>query len=203
VRVDRLDLVEWDDGDPARPVAVLEIVCSAGTYVRSIARDLGAAVGSGAYLGALVRTASGPFRLEDAVALEEVRVTAASGGVALASLLRPIDAGLDDLPEVTVAADEVAAIARGQFVRLPAGLADGDDRPIRVRADDGRLIAIAVRRGDRLMPDKVLVDPVAGDGSSAAAAAGGGESAFAAASAASEADPSPDVDPDPASPDDV
>ena len=142
------------------------------------------------------------------MALEDVRATAASGGGALASLLRPIDAGLDDLPEVTVAADEVAAIARGQFVHLPAGLADVDDRPIRVRAADGRLIAIAVRRGDRLMPDKVLVDPPTGARSGAGGVGGGagggaGESAFAAASAASEADPPLDIDPDPASPDDV
>ena len=63
-----LDLVDWDAADPARPVAVVDVSCSAGTYIRALARDLGAHLGTGAYLGALVRTASGGFRLEDAIA---------------------------------------------------------------------------------------------------------------------------------------
>src|SRR5215203_3630159 len=65
VTIHALDLVSWDGSDPDRPIAVLDVECSAGTYVRSLGRDLGEAVGSAAYLGALTRTASGPFRLAD------------------------------------------------------------------------------------------------------------------------------------------
>ena len=195
VRIDRLDLVDWDDADPARPVAVLDVECSAGTYVRSVARDLGAAVGSGAYLGALSRTSSGAFRLADAVPLDDIRSSVAAGPGGLASLLMPIDAGLDELPELAIGPADVAAVARGQFIRAPESMPADGDRPIRLRDGGGRLVAIAGRRGGQLMPDKVLVDPVpAGPGAS---------SAFAEASAASEADPSLDIDPDPASPDDV
>jgi len=61
VTIHGLDLLEWDGSDEARPVAIVEVRCSAGTYVRALARDLGAAVGSAAYLCGLVRTASGPF----------------------------------------------------------------------------------------------------------------------------------------------
>ena len=64
VTIHALDLLSWDGTDPERPVAVVDVVCSAGTYVRALARDLGERLGSAAYLGALTRTASGPFTLE-------------------------------------------------------------------------------------------------------------------------------------------
>ena len=101
-----LDLVSWDGTDPDRPVAVVDVVCSAGTYVRALARDLGEALGSAAYLGALVRTASGPFVLEGAVPLDEIRAAAAESPSGLLPLLRPIDAGLDALPEITLTPEE-------------------------------------------------------------------------------------------------
>ena len=143
-----------------RPVATIDVRCSAGTYIRALARDLGAAVGSAAYLGALVRTASGPFTMDQAIALDDVRAAAAEGPERLASLLLPVDAGLDALPEVVATDDDVVAIARGQFVRAPGPLGDG---PIRVRDANGTLVAIARYRDGRLAPDKVLIDaPSAG-----------------------------------------
>ena len=157
VTIHRLDLVEWDDSDADRPIAVLDVECSAGTYIRALARDLGELVGAGAYLGALSRTSSGPFRLEQAIRLERVREAAADGPDALASLLLPIDAGLESLPELVISDGDVTAISRGQFIRaaLPTG---SPDAPIRVRDEAGRLVAIATVRDGRLAPDKVLVD---------------------------------------------
>ena len=157
VTIHRLDLLEWDGIDPERPIAILDVECSAGTYIRALARDLGESVGSAAYLGALSRTASGPFRLDEAIPLERVREAAAEGAEALHSLLRPIDAGLESLPELVLADDEVTAISRGQFIR--AALPPSDPgAPIRVRDAAGRLVAIATVRDGRLAPDKVLVD---------------------------------------------
>ena len=157
VTIHRLDLVEWNDADADRPIAILEVECSAGTYIRALARDLGELVGDGAYLGALSRTSSGPFRLEGAVPLERVREAAAEGPDALASLLLPIDAGLESLPELVLDDGEVTAISRGQFIR--AALPPSEpDAPIRVRDGAGRLVAIATVRDGRLAPDKVLVD---------------------------------------------
>lgn len=157
VTIHRLDLVEWDDSDTDRPIAILEVECSAGTYIRALARDLGQLAGSGAYLGALSRTSSGPFGLEQAIPLERVREAAAEGPGALASLLLPIDAGLESLPELVLSDGEVTAISRGQFIR--AALPPGEpDAPIRVRDGTGRLVAIATVRDGRLAPDKVLVD---------------------------------------------
>lgn len=194
VRIGRLEIASWDDADQVRPVAVLEIECSAGTYVRSLARDLGAALGSGAYLGALARTASGPFALDDAVPLDDVRTAAASGPDALRALLLAPDAGLDAMPEAVLSADEVGAVGRGQFIRLGhVGLEDG--AVVRLRADDGRLVAIGVVRGDRVAPDKVLIPPPGTATPRPGAALD--------RAAATEVDPPYGSDPDPASPDDV
>ncbi len=157
VTIHRLDLVTWDGSDAERPIAILDVDCSAGTYVRALARDLGESVGSAAYLGALSRTASGPFRLDEAISLDRVRQAAAEGPDALGSLLRPIDAGLEALPELTVTDAEVTAISRGQFIRAALPPGDGG-APIRVRDGSGRLVAIATVRDGRLAPDKVLVD---------------------------------------------
>jgi len=155
VTIEALEVLAWDDADPTRPVATIDVRCSAGTYIRALARDVGVAVGSAAYLGALARTASGPFTMDQAIALDDIRAAAAEGPERLASLLLPVDAGLDALPEVAASDDDVVAIARGQFVRAPGPLGDG---PIRVRDANGTLIAIARYRDGRLAPDKVLID---------------------------------------------
>ena len=113
VTIHEFTLLEWDDADPARPTAVIDVACSAGTYVRALARDLGARLETGAYLGALVRTASGGFRLEDAISFEALREHAADGPAGIARLLRPIDAGLEDLPHAPITDDEIRRLGEG------------------------------------------------------------------------------------------
>lgn len=168
VTIHSLDLVSWDASDADRPVAVIEVRCSAGTYVRALARDLGEAVGNAAYLGALTRTASGPFRLEDATALDDIRAAAAESPSGLIPYLRPIDAGLEHLPVVQLSDAEVAAIAKGQFVR-PAGGLPVTAEHYRLEGPDGGIVAIATASAGRLAPDKVFVQP-AGTGAQGPAA---------------------------------
>lgn len=157
VTIFALDLVSWDDTDPERPIAILDVACSAGTYIRALARDLGERLGSAAYLGALRRTAAGPFDVDTAIALEVVREAAANGPEGLLPLLRPIDEGLERFPQVELTIAEVAAVSRGQFVRPEAGFEPGAER-YRLRAPSGDLAAIATDAGTgRLAPDKVLV----------------------------------------------
>ena len=158
VTIHAIDLLEWDATDPDRPVAVLDVVCSAGTYVRALARDLGERTGSAAYLGALTRTGSGPFGIDDAVALDEIRAAAADGPAGLIPILRPIDAGLEAFPEVPLTAAETQAVARGQFVTPEAGLPGPADH-YRLRDPERALVAIATRSGGRLAPDKVFASP--------------------------------------------
>ena len=158
VTVHRLDLTGWNDDDPARPVATIEVGCSAGTYVRALARDLGERLGCGAYLGALTRTASGPFGLADAHPLADVRAALAAGRAR--ELLLPMDSGLV-FPQVTLAAAELRHFARGQQLRR-ATEAPGQGL-VRVIDETGRLVAIA-RAGDGVLrPEKVFIGAGAHD----------------------------------------
>jgi len=166
VTIHALELVSWDEATPGEPVAIVDVECSAGTYVRSLARDLGEAVGSAAYLGALVRTASGPFQLSDATEIDALREAAAAGPSFVEALLRPVDDGLD-LPSVTVPDAAVVSIGRGQAIGVPAGVGALDpDQPIRLVDGSGRLLAIARIAGTKLAPDKVLIDAPGGGSSS-------------------------------------
>ena len=162
VTIHEIAVTAWDEATAGEPVAIVEVECSAGTYVRSLARDLGEAVGSAAYLGALTRTASGPFALADATDLEVIRAAAAEGPEAITALLLSIDAGLD-LPTIIVPDSVLVAIGRGQPIGVPPGTAALDpDVPVRLVDGAGRLLAIARVAGTKLAPDKVLVDPPAG-----------------------------------------
>jgi tRNA pseudouridine55 synthase len=159
VTIDRLELIHWDGTDPDRPIAIVEVECSAGTYVRSLARDIGRAVGSAAYLGALVRTRSGGFTIDRAHPLEAIRSAPEKGPRRLASLLLPLDTGLEGIPRISLSEPEVAAVGRGQYVRPAAGLpvVEPDGRLIAVDRT-GRIVAVGVVRDGRFAPDKVLVD---------------------------------------------
>lgn len=156
-----LELVAWNSDDPARPVAVLDVACSAGTYIRALARDLGHALGSAAYLGALVRTASGPFRLEDAVSLETLRTAASEGPDAVRALLLPADAGLDWMPAIRLTPGEIADAAMGRYVRPAAGVAGlPAEQPIRLLDEAGRIVGVGSLDGPRIAPAKMLPEAI-------------------------------------------
>lgn len=162
VTIQALELLSWDATDADRPIGTIDLSCSAGTYVRSLARDLGAATGSAAYLGSLVRTSSGSFGLEDAVSVEAIREAATrSGAAGVAGLLRPVDAGLEWMARATVSKEEIPRLLQGQAVR-PADPSPGqDDEPVRVTDVAGRLLAIGSIRDGQVAPRKVLVRPPA------------------------------------------
>ena len=127
VTIHELTLTAWDGTDPERPTATLEIRCSAGTYIRALARDLGDRLGSGAYLVALTRTASGPSGSTRARSLDQLREAANEGRIR--DLLLPSDTGLDGFPKLQLGTEELGALARGQVVKprggSVAGVADG------------------------------------------------------------------------------
>jgi tRNA pseudouridine55 synthase len=165
VTVHSLALRVWATAEPARPFAVVDVEGSAGTYVRAIARDLGAALGSGAYLGALVRTASGSFRLGDALSLDELRAHAAEGPAGLLAVVRPMDAGLEDLPHARVSADEVRRLGEGLPTAPRTPLAVRDAPVVLATGPDGAVAAVCRAAGGVLHPSKVLAERVpAADG---------------------------------------
>jgi tRNA pseudouridine55 synthase len=189
VTISRLELVKWDDSDPARPTAVLEVECGAGTYIRALARDLGENLGCGAYLGALVRSASGPFKLAAARSLDDIREAAAKGPEAFARLLLPIDAGLDTIPQTPLTADEVAAISRGQQVKPVTKPQAESGTRLRFVAEDRSLIGIGSWKGGRLVPEKIFVTAPLSEAQLAVRAAAAEAGAGAASQPAHPAEP--------------
>ncbi|HLX35064.1 MAG TPA: tRNA pseudouridine(55) synthase TruB [Candidatus Limnocylindrales bacterium] len=159
VTIHALRLVDWDDADQSRPVAIVEVECSAGTYVRALARDLGARLGSGAYLCGLVRTASGPFSLDDARPLDAIREAAASGGAdAIQAMLLPSDTGLDAIPALRLTDAEVADATMGRYFRPEAGVGGVPAAgPVRLQDPRGRIVGMGRLDGRRIVPDKMLV----------------------------------------------
>ncbi len=145
-------------GSAAPGVSHLHIVvrCSAGTYIRALARDIGEALGCGGHLVALRRTQAGRFTLADAVTLD--RVEAAAGEGTAAALLLPMDRAVDDWPAAHLSDDDARRLQMGQAITLQsAALPQAADAP-RVRVYDSRraFIAIAHWDGTELKPAKVF-----------------------------------------------
>ena len=128
----------------ALPYLHFQVVCSKGTYIRTLANDLGEAFGCGAHLTELERTQSGRFLLRDAASLEELAAMRDDRERLRQSLL-PIDAALAEWPAVTLDEASAGRIAHGAAVALPV---DADDAlrlsaNIRVHNPSGTLIALA------------------------------------------------------------
>ena len=122
VSIVRLDLVDHPDQERC----VLEAQCGKGTYVRSLARDLGRALGSFGHVEALRRTCVGEFGEARAVSLETLERLAESGGhEALATVLEPVETALHDVPALALSGSDADRLRRGQPVLLR-----GRDAPI-------------------------------------------------------------------------
>lgn len=145
VHVARFDVEPTDD--PLVWTAVVE--CSAGTYVRTLAADLGRALGGGANLSGLRRTAVGSFGIEEATPLEEPHV-------------QPVREAVRSLDAVTVDQDLAQRVGQGA-VFTPEELVVVGDGPWAVIGPSGRLLAVYERLGDgRLKPSMVLPPLVSG-----------------------------------------
>ncbi|HET9554736.1 MAG TPA: tRNA pseudouridine(55) synthase TruB, partial [Anaeromyxobacteraceae bacterium] len=134
--------------------ARLTVRCGKGTYVRTLAADLGVAVGVPAHLRALRRTAAGTFEVAQALPLEEIEALGRSkaGREALAARLVPAAEALP-FPIVEVDEARARAVAQGKFITAP-----GPDGLRRVIGPGGALVAVAELRGGQLRPVRVLAN---------------------------------------------
>ena len=153
VLVERLDLAPTDAPD----LWAYEMVVSTGTYVRAIVRDLGIALGCGAAVASLRRTAIGPLRVNDALTLPAER---ASLRDAVRSRLIPIDAMPLDLPSIALASasDAKRFVAGGVVTVTTAHLQDS--ALAAVRDDGGRLLGVGIASQGTLRPRTVLPERV-------------------------------------------
>jgi tRNA pseudouridine55 synthase len=149
VEIHSAELLDFRPGE--RPVARIRVTCGSGTYLRSLARDLGEALGVGGYLGQMSRTAYGNLRLEDARRLDDLGDAAAVE----AALLPPEVVLPADMERVRLTDEQEAAVRRGRPVRV---LPEPRSRLLRAHDEQGRLIALGhadpLRR--TFVPDKVL-----------------------------------------------
>jgi tRNA pseudouridine55 synthase len=122
------------------------VECGSGTYVRSLAVDLGEDLGCGAHLTALRRTWVEPFREPRMVTLEQLQQAAEQGDEALLAWLLPVAAGLSNLPAVHLDEAQSMAISRGQQIQLAASSPLG--RCVAF-ASDGALLALLELDGER------------------------------------------------------
>ncbi|HEV8532849.1 MAG TPA: tRNA pseudouridine(55) synthase TruB [Methylomirabilota bacterium] len=138
----------------ALPDFVIRVRCGKGFYVRTLASDLGAALGPGGSLASLQRTRVGPYRLEAAVPWETVR-EARDGGLLWPQLLPP-DSALIGISELRLAETPARAFLHGQAVAVPGAAEPGDGALLRVYGPDGAFLGIGSRRGSRVKPDRLL-----------------------------------------------
>jgi tRNA pseudouridine55 synthase len=122
------------------PSLTLELSCSAGTYVRALARDLGQMLGCGAHLTALTRLASGDFTLQQAIELAQFTAAIAAGD--WRRLLLPLDEGLKHFPACTLAAQESRRVRSGQALPAKRIAAPTDKLCRAYAAQDKRLLAL-------------------------------------------------------------
>jgi tRNA pseudouridine55 synthase len=134
--------------------ATIDVRCSSGTYVRTLAADIGERLGCGAHLRALRRTAVGSLGEADAVTVAQLEEMDAD---ARRAAILPMETALRDYESVTVSGDELRAVGHGRSLGDPDPDSGGTEgTPVAVLDPEGRLLAVYRRQGAGLRPAAVL-----------------------------------------------
>ncbi len=160
VRIDVLELVE-DEGAKLRRLAdgttefTLRVCCSAGTYVRALAHDIGQRLGCGAHLYGLVRTAVGEFTLARALSLEAVEALAREGRISEALL--PLSEALPEMPAFRLSDVDLWRVRHGHAI---AGRGLPHQTYVRLMDARGQLVAVGENRPERgVIQPRVVLEP--------------------------------------------
>jgi tRNA pseudouridine55 synthase len=155
--IHRLELVSWQP-----PTATLEVVCSKGTYIRSLAHDLGQSLGCGAHLKNLIRTRCGPFDIKDAISISQLEEAFRYGY--WQQFVYPVDFALQHYSAVVVDYEAEEAIRKGSPVVLEHSDDRGDNGRVgqkycRAYSLDGRFLGVLHRVPEKEIwqPKKVLI----------------------------------------------
>ncbi len=139
------------------PEFELEVHCSKGTYIRTLAEDIGEGLGCGAHVIALHRTAVGPFEGDDMVTFEDLEASLEVDRYSLDTFLKPIDCGLADLPAVNLSDDAAYYIRLGQAVVVPKAPTCGR---VRLYAPGEQFIGVGFIQDDGKVAPKRLMSTV-------------------------------------------
>ena len=149
--VEELVMTDREDED----LVTLEMTCGKGGYVRSIARDLGAALGCHGHVRELRRIWSGPFDATDGLTLEQIDEMAKQPE--LDSYLRPLEQGLEDLPEVKATAEGTVRLRNGNpGMVLASDVEYGEEC---WASFEGEAVAVGIFKAGELHPSRVFVKP--------------------------------------------
>ncbi|WP_299932152.1 tRNA pseudouridine(55) synthase TruB [uncultured Pelagimonas sp.] len=149
--VEELVMISRPDADHVE----LEMTCGKGGYVRSIARDLGEALGCKAHVLRLRRTWSGPFEVSDGLSIDQIDEMAKTP--ALDAYLKPLEIGLDELPELHTTLDGATKLRNGNPGMVFAKDVEYGDEAW--ASFDGTPIAVGIYKGGELHPKRVFVQP--------------------------------------------
>jgi tRNA pseudouridine55 synthase len=136
----------------------IEVVCSKGTYIRTLAEDIGEAMGVGAHVTMLRRTATGPFHCAQMVSLAQLEAVGEDFS-ALDRHLLPVEAALEQWPEVCLSDDLAFYLRRGQAVFVPRAPAQGW---VRLRTADQRFLGVGRVLDDGRVAPKRLISSLSG-----------------------------------------
>jgi tRNA pseudouridine55 synthase len=152
VTIYELNILQWHP-----PRLTLSIECSKGTYIRSLAHDLGEQLGCGAHLGALQRTRSGPFSLSESIILAQLEQSIEAGTIE--HYLHPADKALQDYPVLVLDKTSTQHVLHGNPFTLDHRPGHSPNDLARVYDAAGHFLAIATWDPDRRMwqPKKVLL----------------------------------------------
>ena len=132
----------------------VDVLCSKGTYIRTLAEDVGKTLGCGAHVAMLRRTEVGPFPAEQMVALDAVEEKAAGGMDGLDALLLPLDRALEHCPPVHLERNSAYYLKRGQAVLVPRAPTGG---LVRLYGADERFLGVGEVLDDgRVAPKRLL-----------------------------------------------
>lgn len=154
VTIDHFEICEIREKAPC-PSIRAKITCSKGTYIRSLARDLGQALGTHAIVERLCRLKTGAFALEDSYTLEDVDAMVHAGDY---SFLLPMEMAVEHLPQIGFSdMEDIQNILAGNAIKIENRLNTGDTYSL--RDQDGSLLALAKREEHGLKPFKILYSP--------------------------------------------
>lgn len=144
VIIHRIDIVEWES-----PVVVLDVTCGAGTYIRSLAHDIGENLSTGAHLSGLIRMSSGGFSVDDAVELDALLEDDNWQNY----IVSPKDA-LSDWDSIQLTDEQAHEIQLGRSISKNV---EQNDSLIMAYMPDGHLLAVLENRGEYWKPHKVFL----------------------------------------------
>jgi len=163
IKIYKFNLINFDQ--KVNPIVKFEVICSKGTYIRTLCSDIGDELGYGAHLANLVRKKVGNFRIEDSVNLEELRKDKTLGRRYLVS----IDSALEELNKIIVKSEATKIVLHGgvisaeQVIEVPEILKTGKDKFVKMFDTKGNLLSIGTpikddRKNIIFKPVKVFIN---------------------------------------------